>query len=172
MSDWTLRLAQPDDAELMPAIEFAASRLFMSDPDLANVDFDDTWEPDELRQMIRKGHSLVTHVGDEMAGFLVNEPFRRELHIWEIDVLPHHQGKGIGAGLIRACQVDARNCGYSALTLTTFRDVAWNAPFYSRLGFVEITDMAAYPRLNAELDEEASAGLPRQRRCAMIHFLD
>ena len=42
---------------------------------------------------------------------------------------------GIGAGLVRAAQIDARNTGIKALTLTTFRDVAWNAPFYARLGF-------------------------------------
>ena len=172
MSGWSLRLARPQDADSMPAIELAAARLFMDDPDLSNIDFSDTWEPAELRQMIAKGHCLVVHVHDEMAGFLVSEPFRRELHIWEIDVHPDYQGRGIGAGLIRACQVDARNCGYNAITLTTFRDLAWNAPFYRRLGFVEITDLAAYPRLNSELQEEAEAGFPLERRCAMINFLD
>jgi GNAT superfamily N-acetyltransferase len=172
MSDWTLRLARPADAELMPAIELAAAQLFKDDPDLGQIDFEDTWEPDELRQMIGKGHCLVAHVGDEMAGFIVTEPFRRELHVWEMDVHPRHQNRGIGAGLMRACQTDARNGGYNALTLTTFRDVSWNAPFYSRLGFVEISDLAAYPRLSAELEEEAKAGFPRKRRCAMIHFLD
>ena len=172
MSDWTLRLARPDDAELMPAIELAAAQIFASDPDLTNIDFDDTWEPVELRQMIGQGHCLVAHVGDEMAGFIVTEPFRRELHVWEMDVHPRFQCSGIGAGLLRACEVDARNSGFSALTLTTFRDLSWNAPFYSRLGFVEITNLAAYPRLSAELEEETEAGFPRERRCAMIHFLD
>lgn len=172
MSDWSLRLARPEDAEFMPAIELAAAELFKDDPDLTSVDFSDTWEPAELRQMIGKGHCLVAHVGDLMAGFLVSEPFRRELHVWEIDVHPRYQGRGIGAGLMRACQVDARNCGYNALTLTTFRDLPWNAPFYARLGFVEITDLASYPRLRMELEEEAKTGLPRERRCAMIHFLD
>jgi ribosomal protein S18 acetylase RimI-like enzyme len=172
MNDWTLRLARPEDAELMPAIEFAASQAFAEDPDLINFDFDDTWESAELRQMIGKGHCLVAHVGDVMAGFIVTEPFRRELHVWEMDVHPRFQGKGIGASLMRACQVDAKNCGFSALTLTTFRDLLWNAPFYSRLGFVEINDLAAYLRLSAELEEEAQSGLSRERRCAMIHFLN
>jgi predicted N-acetyltransferase YhbS len=107
-----------------------------------------------------------------MAGFLVNEPFRRELHIWEFNVHPDFQQKGIGAGLMRACMIDARNSSFSAVTLTTFRDVAWNAPFYARLGFEEVSALDAHPRLAGELALEADHGLPIERRCAMIAFLD
>lgn len=172
MSGWSLRLARPEDAELMPAIEAAASVAFADDPDLADLDFDDGWEPPELARLIRKGHCLVSHVGDEMAGFLVSEPFSRELHIWEMDVHPRFQKRGIGAGLIRAAQIDARNSGFRALTLTTFRDLAWNGPFYARLGFDEVTALDAHPRLAGELANEVDDGLPADRRCAMIHFLD
>lgn len=170
--DWSLRLARPEDAELMPAIEASAAALFHNDPSLAAIDFSDLWVPSELQSMIRKGHCLVAHVGDEMAGFLVNEPFNRELHIWEMDVQPAYQQRGIGAGLIRACQIDARNAGFTAITLTTFRDVPWNAPFYQRLGFDEVTALDAHPRLASELALEADDGFPAERRCAMIHFLD
>lgn len=172
MSDWTLRLARPADAEFMPAIESAAAVLFADDPDLKGLDFDDPWEPPELERLIRKGHCLVSHVGEKMAGFLVTEPFNRELHIWEMDVHPRYQKRGIGAGLLRAAQIDARNSGFRALTLTTFRDLAWNAPFYARLGFEEVVALDAHPRLAAELANEADDGLPVERRCAMIHFLD
>nr|WP_298930734.1 GNAT family N-acetyltransferase [uncultured Erythrobacter sp.] len=171
-ANWSLRLARPDDAEAMPAIEVAASALFADDPDLADLDFDDHWEPDELRALIRKGHCLVSFVGDEMVGFLAAQPFQRELHIWEMDVLPAHQGMGIGAGLVRACQIDARNSGFKAVTLTTFRDLPWNGPFYRKLGFEEVTALDAHPRLAGELANEADDGLPAERRCAMIHFLD
>jgi GNAT superfamily N-acetyltransferase len=107
-----------------------------------------------------------------MAGFLVAQPFSRELHIWEMDVAPAFQRRGIGAGLVRAAQIDARNTGFKALTLTTFRDLAWNAPFYARLGFEEVTALDAHPRLAGELANEADDGLPPERRCAMICFLD
>ena len=74
--DWSLSLARSDAASAMPAIERAAAELFMSHPSLSDFDPDDTWEPDELKRMIRKGHCLVSHVGERMAGFLVSEPFR------------------------------------------------------------------------------------------------
>ncbi len=171
-SDWSLRLAREADAEALPAIERAAGEKFADDPDLQDLDFDETWEPEELCRLIRKGHCLVVESSSNIVGFLASEPFRRELHIWEMDVLPEMQGQGIGAGLIRACQVDARNSGFSALTLTTFRDLPWNGPFYQRLGFVEVVDFDAHPRLAGYLDEEAEDGLPPERRCAMICFLD
>lgn len=172
MNDWSLRLARLPDAEAMPGIERAAANVFADEPGLAELDLARTRTADEFRRLIRKGHCLVAHVGEAMAGFLVAEPFRRELHIWEMDVAPAFQRRGIGAGLVRAAQIDARNTGIRALTLTTFRDVAWNAPFYARLGFEEVTALDAHPRLAGELANEADDGLPPERRCAMICFLD
>jgi len=170
--DWSLRLARPADAELMPPIEAAAGQLFKQVEGLEEIAGNHTLPVPRLERYIRKGHCLIAHVGDIPAGFLVNEPFSRELHIWEVDVHPDFQGRGLGAGLMRACIVDARNSGFRAVTLTTFRDVPWNAPFYERLGFEEVTALDAHPRLAGELAVEADHGLPIERRCAMIHFLD
>ncbi|WP_230959512.1 GNAT family N-acetyltransferase [Erythrobacter donghaensis] len=170
--DWSLRLARVEDAAAMPAIERAAAELFTHGAGLEGFDPDDTWEVPDLQRLIRKGHSLVAHVGEAMAGFLLAQPFSRELHIWEMDVLPAFGRRGIGSGLIRAAQIDARNTGFKALTLTTFRDLAWNAPFYARLGFEEVTALDAHPRLAGELANEVDDGLPADRRCAMICFLD
>lgn len=166
---WSLRLARPDDAAAMPDIERAAAAAFAGEP---SVDLSRTRSQADYARLIRKGHSLVAHVGEAMAGFLVAEPFRRELHIWEMDVTPAFQRRGIGAGLVRAAQIDARNTGFKALTLTTFRDLAWNAPFYARLGFEEVTALDAHMRLAGELAVEVDNGLPADRRCAMICFLD
>ncbi|MEL6530177.1 MAG: GNAT family N-acetyltransferase [Pseudomonadota bacterium] len=170
--DWSLRLARREDAKHMPAIEKAAGALFSKVEGLAGLAGTHALPRERLERYIRKGHCLVTHVNDTMAGFLVNEPFQRELHIWEMDVHPNFQQRGIGAGMLRACMVDARNSGFTALTLTTFRDVPWNAPFYARIGFEEVTALDAHPRLAGELAVEADHGLPPERRCAMICFLD
>lgn len=171
MSDWRIRLAHPDDAEYLPAIERQAAELFRNDPDCAALDFDDVWTAQEHRKLIAKGHCLVAEADGQVIGFLATQPFGRELHIWEMDVLPVYQGRGIGAVILRACLIDAENAGFRAATLTTFRDLPWNGPFYARLGFVEIEDLAAHPRLAGELEEEVAAGLPAARRIAMIRFL-
>lgn len=171
-TEWHLRLARPGDAEQMPAIEARAGRLFDTIEGLAGPAGQHTVPVERLQRYIRKGHCLVAHVGERMAGWLVNEPFGRELHIWEFNVDRDFQQRGIGAGLLRACLIDAANSGFKAVTLTTFRDVPWNAPFYHRLGFDEVTALDAHPRLAGELAVEVDHGLPADRRCAMICFLD
>lgn len=171
-NEWSLRLARPADAETMPEIERAAAAAFAAEPELAAIDFTRTRSEADYARLIRKGHCLVAHVGEAMAGFLAAEPFSRELHIWEMDVVPAFQRRGIGAGLVRAAQIDARNTGIKALTLTTFRDLAWNGPFYTRLGFEEVSALDAHPRLAGELANEIDDGLPADRRCAMICFVD
>lgn len=170
--DWSLRLARADDAQHLPAIESAAGTLFESLPELADVAGTHAIPAQRHQKLIRKGHCLVALQGNRRVGFIATEPFRRELHIWEVSVHPDAQQCGIGAGLIRACQIDARNSSFKAITLTTFRDVPWNAPFYERLGFEEVTALDAHPRLAGELAVEADHGFPAEKRCAMIHFLD
>ena len=171
MSDFSIRLAKPDDAEALPAIELAAGTLFKTVEGLADVAGMEAIPAARHRAMIRKGHCLVAEVRTRLVGFLAAEPCGRELHIREMSVLPDHQCQGIGAVLLRAIGVDAQNSGFSALTLTTFTDVPWNGPFYSRLGFEHIADLDSHPRLKAEIEQEVEKGLPRDRRCAMIRFL-
>nr|VUD35203.1 Histone acetyltransferase HPA2 [Raoultella sp. NCTC 9187] len=55
--------------------------------------------------------------------------------IVEIAVHQQWQGRGIGRMMLTRVADTARAMGYPALTLTTFREVPWNAPFYTRLGF-------------------------------------
>ena len=54
-----------------------------------------------------------------------------------------------------------------ALTLLTFRDVAWNGPYYRRLGFAEMPDDQLDPELAALRVHEAELGLDVSIRCAM-----
>jgi len=170
--DWSLRLARVEDAEAMPGIEARAGRMFAQLEGLFAIAGAQTVPVERLRRYIRKGHCLVAHEEGRIIGFIATEPFGRELHVWECDVEPDYQRRGIGSGLLRAAMIDARNSGFRALTLTTFRDVPWNAPFYERLGFEEVTALDAHPRLAAELALEADHGLPAERRCAMIRFVD
>jgi len=61
----------------------------------------------------------------------------------------------------------ARGEGFARVTLTTFRDVPWNAPFYRRLGFEEIPAADLHPELREIMDEEATHGLDPTLRIAM-----
>jgi ribosomal protein S18 acetylase RimI-like enzyme len=99
VTDWSLRLAKPDDADAWPAIERAAAELFRGDPDLTEIDFDETWQAADLRRLIRKGHCLAAHLGERAIGFLASQPFGREPHIWAMSVHSDGQRRGIDDGL-------------------------------------------------------------------------
>ncbi len=64
-------------------------------------------------------------------GFAVASIRGRRMHLDELDVLPEHGRKGVGSALIEAVEDYALNSGCVEMTLTTFRDVPWNAPFYA-----------------------------------------
>ena len=61
----------------------------------------------------------------------------------------------------------ARDAGYEAVTLNTARDVAWNMPFYERLGFEEVLPSDWTPAIRAVFEAETSRGLDPTRRLVM-----
>jgi N-acetylglutamate synthase-like GNAT family acetyltransferase len=78
------------------------------------------------------------------------------------------QGRGIGRALLSAILESALEAGCTAATLTTFRDVPWNAPFYASMGFQEVGANDMPDHLRDALAAEAARGvLPMDRRCAM-----
>lgn len=87
------------------------------------------------------------------------------MHITEFDVHPTFGRRGIGTQLLKHSLFIAKQRAFSAVTLTTFEHLPWNAPFYSSHGF-KILDTA---RLDKELTEilntEKYLGL--KRRVAM-----
>ena len=78
------------------------------------------------------------------------------------------QGRGLGRRLLSHAIAQARSMDLGGLSLTPFRDVAWNAPFYASAGFAGVERDAAPLWLAAYLDLEARRGLDPARRCAMV----
>ena len=170
--DWSVRLAHPEDAESFAEVEEDASRILRDAPSLAQVTIPPARSPAEYRAIIAQRQSLASEADGRIIGFAAARPAGRELHLHELSVARAYQRNGIGGTLLRALQIDARNAGFASITVHTFRDIAWNAPFYAAYGFAEVTDLADHPRLAAGQDAAVKAGLPRDRRCAMICLLD
>jgi len=170
--DIRIRLARPDDAEAFHRVEIDAAQLLAEEPSLRDVPIPPAASPEEHARVIGKGRSLTALSDDHVVGFAAAAPIGRDLHLHELSVARNHQRRGIGATLLRALAIDARNSGYRAITLNTFRDIAWNAPFYARHGFAEIKDFRRRRYLSDALDAAVALGLPRERRCAMIRRLD
>jgi GNAT superfamily N-acetyltransferase len=107
----------------------------------------------------RRGRSPAVDVVDECA------------HIEQVSVRPDHAGQGIGRALIDHVGAWASGQGLRALTLTTFRAVPWNAPYYERLGFTEPPGGPA-PGLAAIMAAETAAGLDPATRVCMRRPID
>jgi ribosomal protein S18 acetylase RimI-like enzyme len=163
-----IRIALAADANAFPVVERSAGELFRSVPGLEWVADDVDTPHQEYEPHIRAGSTWVLVDGSaEIVGFISCESVGSEFHVWQLNVRANHQGKGLGKCLVRTACAGARARGLSALTLTTFRLVPWNEPFYRRLGFQTLPESTIGPRLAATLDAESQRGLPRERRCAM-----
>jgi GNAT superfamily N-acetyltransferase len=163
----SIRPAALSDAGALPLIEASAAKRFDDAPGLEWIANDDPMSSDTHRQFIPMGYCLVAEDDSGAVGFLTAEPFAPELHIWELAVRLDRQGQGAGRALLGEVAALARNQGMSALTLTTFRDVPWNAPFYARFGFAPVEDDALSERLVSVFALERRLGLPVERRCAL-----
>lgn len=89
------------------------------------------------------------------------------MHIEQVSVHPEHQGRGIGRQLIEYVDRWAAGQGISALTLSTFRNVPWNGPYYARLGFSELVGDELTPGLAEIQAAETALGLDPAERVFM-----
>ncbi len=157
-----VRIATLADIPHLPQIERSAGLAFRGTAqDWIADDIID--EADTYPDRIEAGRVWVAEQGGIPAGFIAVERLKNSFHIREMSVAHAHQGKGLGRALMGAALANARAAGHRAATLTTFRSIPWNAPFYVSLGF-EIVDQP-WPELAAILQEEAARGLTD--RCAM-----
>ncbi|MBL5943844.1 GNAT family N-acetyltransferase [Enterobacter asburiae] len=160
-----IRPTIPHDINALPAIERAAGERFRESPDLARLADGEVISAEQHLEYAERGLSWLALANDKPVGFILAEAHPSSLFIVELSVDLEWQGKGIGRQLI-ACVADhARKRGLTALTLTTFRDVPWNAPFYARLGFEKMTTLT--PELRQKREEETAHGFAYETRCAM-----
>ena len=173
MSPVVLRPARPTDGERLREIERAAGERFR-EVDLAAIAEDEPMSVDELAAYATAGRSWVASIEpggaaagtDVVVGYVLLDEIDGDSHIEQISVDPSAQGRGIGRALLARAEQHAAEHGRPALTLTTFRDVPWNAPLYEHLGFRVLSPDEVGPGLAALVAAEADHGLdPEQRVC-------
>ncbi|WP_230534778.1 GNAT family N-acetyltransferase [Streptomyces griseomycini] len=104
---------------------------------------------------------------DRPAGYLIAEPVDGALHVEQVSVHPRAARRGVGRALLAHAARCAREEGLTALTLTTFAEVPWNAPYYARLGFRTLAGPDLTPGLRRIRAEESGHGLDRWPRVCM-----
>ena len=141
-----IRTARDDELELLLQIEREAGRAF-ADVGMPEIAGDDQGTVEEL-----VGAWVAVDDDDRPVAYLISAVVDGCAHIEQVSVAPSHARRGLGAALIDhlAAVTDT-----PALTLTTFRDVPWNAPYYARLGFHALEPADYGPELAAVVRDEA-----------------
>jgi GNAT superfamily N-acetyltransferase len=114
----------------------------------------------ELESRRAQGRAWVAvDAQDRPIAYLISSIVDSCAHIDQVSVLSEHARRGVGAALIEHLAAIARAEHRPAMTLTAFRDVPWNAPYYHRLGFMIVEAPDQGPEL-AALVERESATIP------------
>jgi ribosomal protein S18 acetylase RimI-like enzyme len=157
------------DISAVQHVERAAGERFREsdDPRVARCADDPVFTAEELARFIAAQRAWVATEDGEVVGFIVTEVVDGCAHIDEIAVAPVAGRRGHGTALLEQAQRWAARQQLPAVTLTTFRDVAWNGPWYVKQGFRELADHEWSPAIRALRDEEARKGLAKELRSVM-----
>jgi GNAT superfamily N-acetyltransferase len=166
-----VRPAAAKDVALLPAIELAAARLFLDRLNALGLTpemLESTNSPADFAHAQKMGRLWVAVTEqDEPVGFALLSEIDGVIHLEELDVHPTHGRRGIGAALLQQVCAWAKAAAYPGVTLSTFRDVPWNAPFYARHGFRELRPEEMTPGMVSLREGEQRRGLRTDLRVIM-----
>jgi GNAT superfamily N-acetyltransferase len=144
-----IRPATAEDLPLLPEIDRRAETLFrVSGLDLPAIPF----PMDELHEA-----KAIFVAGNPPVGFVRVDEVDGLAHIEELAVIPNRMREGLGTALLEAACAWASAHGYSAITLVTFENVSWNAPYYTARGFEPVNEIS--PGMAELRDWERAMGL-------------
>jgi GNAT superfamily N-acetyltransferase len=146
-----IRVADADDLAQLPVVEAAADELFVP------LGITDLPPPAPAAERAHTWRVLVA--GRPVQGFAVLDLVDGAVHLEQLSVHPAAGRRGIGGALLSATIAAAREHGADRVTLITYADVPWNAPFYARHGWQPALELT--PGLRAMRAREADLGLDR-----------
>jgi ribosomal protein S18 acetylase RimI-like enzyme len=162
-----IRNATETDLPVLQDIERAAGRWF-AEAGMPEIAEDEPPSADELTRYLREGHAWVAVDHEDVpAAYLIADRVDADLHVEQVSVHPRAARRGIGRSLLDHAAARAAGEGCQALTLTTFAEVPWNAPYYARCGFQVLAERDFSPAMRVTWEREAAYGLQRWPRVYM-----
>lgn len=156
---WIIRFARRGDSRAIEQIENDADQLLIDrlQPEAWSA------APAGAARLSEPGFLLVAEGdGGEIAGFVHVLEIDGVCHMEQLSVAPRYSRQGLGRALVEAAKDHARERGHERISLRTYADVPWNAPFYATVGFVEEEPSTRFHR--SLLVVEADHGLDRYGR--------
>jgi len=99
-------------------------------------------------------------------GFALSSVERPDLYIDQLSVIPDSGRKGVGSSLLGAMSAEASRRGLWGVSLSTFRNVPWNAPFFEKCGFQEVPH-SGLALWQLDIERTQAATMDVQSRCFM-----
>lgn len=162
-----IREVRSGELDRLRDIERAAGAAFRS-IGMAAIADDEPLSAAELARYQQAGRAWAAADGTGTpVAYLIAGIVDGNLHIEQVSVHPDSARRGIGRRLLEHAADRARADGHPALTLTTFAEVPWNAPYYRRCGFRVLADDELTPGLREVRRREAAHGLDRWPRVSM-----
>lgn len=163
----TIREAVAEDAEIIQTIEAIADALLVEALGAPE------WPPpaDGTERVGSTGYVLLLEENADSSpvGFVHVLDADGTAHLEQLSVLPEHGRRGHGRRLVEAALEEARRRGYSRMTLRTYAEIPWNAPFYASCGFKESIPESGFHRQLVETETEL--GLDRYGRRLQMTIL-
>ena len=167
-----IRAARPDDLPALRELERVAGAPFR-DLGMAAIADDEPPSIADLAGFQKQGRAwIVANDEGEPVAYLLLDIVDGNAHVEQISVHPDHARQGLGRKLLESATAWAAQHGLPALTLTTYRDVPWNAPYYERLGFRALTEAQMTAGLRHIRAREAARGLAVWPRVTMRRPID
>lgn len=164
------RNARPEEFPLLQELEMEAGQRF-AEFGMPEVSDSPPMLIKLLQECTEHGGVWVADIEDTIAGFIAFTKYTSYIHIDEISVHTQFGRRGIATEFLERLAQWGTNQGMQGITLSTFKDVPWNRPFYEKRGFVVLTPEQYPPYLDKKAEEEASRGLYESQRVCMARFL-
>lgn len=166
-----VRPARPADLDHLGSLEDSGLALFESVlGDLAGSPLAAP-APSGRERAAQEGILLVAAPADEAApvGFVHVLMLDGYAHLEQLSVHPERMREGIGTALVEAACTALERRGLNAVTLLTYADLPWNAPWYARRGFAEVrADEKRLPHQTRLERAEEELGLDRHGRRVLM----
>lgn len=161
-----IRIARDDDYKFFKKIEESALELFLEHGcDLSNLE---TLSEDDYKSITGQHVIYVAYTDqNKIVGFCAVKIVDDNAYVMELSVLSGYRQRGIGRSLMHHACYWAETNNFEYITLTTFKFLPFNAPYYKKLSFKEFTIDAKWPKLKRIREQEKKMGLDILPRTVM-----